>query len=215
MDALLGVLAPSQARGDDREQRGGLGAGVLEVVGQVGVERGAVARREVVALAVDVEDDVAGLDERDLAAARLVHGRVARAAGAGAGGERVAAELGAQAGERRGQDLYRVAVVGRAAAAALTGADDRDGPGLVGAQELAEAQLQAGRNAAGDLQRRARLAALDLAQHRRADAAALGEVAQREVHRLAQRADPRADVDLRLDVAGQRHYERTLSHTRG
>ena len=28
---------------------------------------------------------------------------------------------------------------------------------------------------------------------------ALGEVAQREVHRLAQRADPRADVDLRLD----------------
>ena len=44
----------------------------------------------------------------------------------------------------------------------------------------------------GDRERRAGLAALDLREHRRRDAAALGQVAQREVHRLAQRPDPRA-----------------------
>ena len=52
-------------------------------------------------------------------------------------------------------------------------------PLLVEAQQLGEPQLEAGGDPAGDLQRRARLAALDLAEHRRADAAALGEVAQR------------------------------------
>ena len=87
-------------------------------------------------------------------------------------------------------------------------------PGLVEPQELAEAQLEAGGDPAGDLQRRARLAALDLAEHRRADAGALGEVAQREVHRLAQRAHARADVDLPLHLVEERHYARTLSHTR-
>ena len=53
-------------------------------------------------------------------------------------------------------------------------------------------------------QRRARLAALDLREHRRGHAAALGEVAQREVHRLAQRADARADGD-RQRLGGCRH----------
>ena len=86
----------------------------------------------------------------------------------------------------------------RAAAAALAGAHDGHRAGLVEAQELAEAQLEARGDAAGDLQRRARLAALDLAEHRRADARALGEVAQREVHRLAQRPHARADVDRGL-----------------
>src|SRR5205823_5492573 len=44
---------------------------------------------------------------------------------------------------------------------------------------------------AGDRERGARLAALDLAEHGRADAAALGQIAQREAHRLPERFDPR------------------------
>src|SRR4051794_5670367 len=81
-NSVLGIspLAPSQAGGDDREQRGVLRAGVLEVVRQVGVERDAVAGGQLVALAVDVEDDRTLLDEPDLAAARLVDRRVAGAA---------------------------------------------------------------------------------------------------------------------------------------
>ena len=51
------------------------------MVRQVGVERHGVAGAELVALAVDVEHDRAGLDERDLAAAGLVHRRVAGPAG--------------------------------------------------------------------------------------------------------------------------------------
>ena len=55
-------------------------------------------------------------------------------------------------------------------------------------------QLEAVGDAAGDGERRAGLPTLDLAEHRRADAAALGEVAEAEVHRLAQRADAGPDV---------------------
>ena len=114
----------------------------------------------------------AALDERDLAAAGLVHRRVAGAAGARAGREHVAAELGALAGQRRGEDLDAVARAARAAAAALAGADDRHRAGLVEAQQLADRRSSrpAG-DPAGDGERRARLAALDLAEHRRADAA--------------------------------------------
>ena len=60
---------------------------------------------------------------------------------------------------------------------------------LVEAQELGEREVEAGGDSRRDGERRARLAALDLAQHRGADAASLGEVAQREAHRLAQGAD--------------------------
>src|SRR5215207_5569958 len=87
----LWLSASAKPGGNDRQQRGVAGAGVLEVVGQVGVEGHAVARRQGVLLAVDVEQDVTVLDERDLAAARLVHGGVAGAAGAGARGERMTA----------------------------------------------------------------------------------------------------------------------------
>ncbi len=61
----------------------------------------------------------------------------------------------------------------------------------------------------GDWQRRARLPALDLAQHRGRYAGALGEVAQRQVRRLAQRADAAGRE------AAQRSSSvvRTLSHT--
>ena len=53
-----------------------------------------------------------------------------------------------------------------------------------------------------DGERRACLAALDLGEHRGRDAAALGQVAQREVHGLAQRAHARAYVDLLVELVG-------------
>src|SRR4051794_32931394 len=97
--------APSEARGDDGQQARLVRAGVGEVVRQVGVEGHAVARGEVVALAVDLEDDGAVLNQGDLPAARLVHRRVARQAGARAGGQHVPAQLGALARQRRGEHL--------------------------------------------------------------------------------------------------------------
>src|SRR6266516_1390429 len=96
--------APAQPGGDDGQDGRLAGAGVLEVVRQVGVEGDAVAGGQLVALAVDVEHHGAVLDEGDLAAAGLVHRRVAGAAGLRAGRQRVAAELGALAGQRRGED---------------------------------------------------------------------------------------------------------------
>ncbi len=62
---------------------------------------------QLVALAVDVQDDGAFLDDRDLAAAGLVHRRVAGAAGLRAGVQHVAAELGALARQRRREHLER------------------------------------------------------------------------------------------------------------
>src|SRR5919201_5086595 len=56
-------LAPAQPGGDDGQDGRLAGAGVLEVVGQVGVEGDAVAGGQLVALAVDVEHDGAVLDE--------------------------------------------------------------------------------------------------------------------------------------------------------
>ena len=102
------------------------------------------------------------------------------------GGERVARDLGALAGQRRGEDL--VGVAAGAAAAALAAAHDGDGAVLVEAQQLGEPQLEPGgdarrRPAASGSSRRARPGESIGAR----DAGALGEVAQREVHRLAQR----------------------------
>src|SRR3954468_13124942 len=189
-------------RRTERRARGGrqkpgrlTGSGVLEVMGQAGVEGDAVAGAELVALAVDVEHDGAVLHDGDLAAAGLVHGGIPPGAGLRAGREDVAAELGAQARQRRGDDLDAVPGGPRAAASPLAGADDVHRAGLVEAQQLAEAQLEPGGDAAGDLQRRARLATLDLAEHRGTDARAQRQVAQREVHRLAQGAHARPDVD--------------------
>src|SRR5688572_20326338 len=180
-------------------------------MGQVGVERHAVAHGELVALAVDLEHDAPFGDERALTAARLVHRRVAGAAGRGTGREHVARELGTLARQRRREDLGLVAG-GRIAraGAAVARADDRDRAALVEAQQLRQAQVEAAGDARRDGKRRARLAALDLAEHRRADAAALGEVAQAELHRIAQRADAGPDRWWVLD--GRRHGC-TLSRT--
>ena len=86
-----------------------------------------------------------------------------------------------------------IAVAAAAAGAARGGAADGDVLALVEAQQLRERQLQAGGDLGGDGQGRAGLAALDLREHRRADAGALGQVAQREPHRVAQGADAGAD----------------------
>ena len=89
--------------------------------------------------------------------------------------------------------------------------------GLVEAQQLGEGELEAGGDLRRDGERRAGLAALDLGEHRRADAAALGQVAQREAHRLAQRPDRgRRRRDRRRASAVDRatsHHGRTLSRT--
>ena len=81
----------------------------------------------------------------------------------------------------------------RRARAALARADDDDVAILVEAQQLGQRQVEPGGDLLRDRQRRAGVAALDLGEHRRADAAALGQVAKREVHRLAQALDARAD----------------------
>ena len=104
--------------------------------------------RKLVAAAVDDQRQGAGEDDGGLAAAGLVHRRVRAAAGGGAGLEHVQGDVGALAGQRRGQLLEAVpAALGAAAAA---GAADRDVLALVEAQQLRERQLQAG----GDLRRR-------------------------------------------------------------
>ena len=113
-------------------------------------------------------------------------------------------------GQRRREHL--VGVAARPAAATFAAADDGHHALLVEAQELREPQLQPRRDPAGDLQRRARLAALDLAEHRRRDAGALREIAQREVHRLPQRLHARPD-GRDGGVGSRRHYACTLSRT--
>ena len=86
-------------------------------------------------------------------------------------------------------DLVAVAAAAGPAAQALVRADHGHAIALVQAQQLGQRELQAGGDAPRHRQRRAGLPALDLAQHLSRDAGALGQIAQREVHRLAQRAD--------------------------
>ncbi len=163
----------------------------MKLVGQVGVEGDAVAGLEIVALVVDHQRRLAGEHDGRLAGAGLVQRRVARAAGRGAGPELVQRDVGALAGKRRRELLGPVP--GAGADPALGGAGDDDVTALVEPQELREGQVEPGRDPLGDRQRRAGLAAFDLREHRRRDAAALGQVAQREVHRLAQSPDPSAE----------------------
>jgi hypothetical protein len=146
-----------------------------------------------VALAVDEQGHRSQEHESGLARPGLVQRRVAGAGRGRAGRQRVHRDVRSLAGQRRGQLLGPVAAA--LARAALAGAGDDDVAVLVEAQELRERQVESRRDPPGDRERRAGLAALDLRQHRRADARALGQVAQRQVHRLAQRPDPDADLD--------------------
>ncbi len=101
-------------------------------------------------------------DEGGLAAPGLVDRGVVGGAGGAAGGEDVGGELGALARLGGGEDLEAVAAAAVAPAAALGGADDGDGALLVEAEELGEAEVQAGGDAGGDGERRAGLPSLDL-----------------------------------------------------
>src|SRR4051794_15857587 len=180
------------------------------MVRQVGVERHAVAGRQRGLGAVHVQGHGAPLDDRGLARAGLVAGWVAGTTRAAPRRQRVPRDLGAQAGQRRGEHL--VGMPPGAAAAAVAAAHDRDHALLGQAPELREPQVQPGGDLAGDLQRRARLPALDLRQHRRRHAGPLGELAQREVHRLPKRLHARPDGrDGAID--SRRHYACTLSRT--
>ena len=101
---------------------------VLEMVGQIGVEGDAVALLQVVAAAVDGQRQGAGEDDRGLAAAGLVHRRVAAAAGGGAGLERVQGDVGALPRHRRGQLFEAVAAALVGAAGGGAGDRRRSGP---------------------------------------------------------------------------------------
>src|SRR3954447_5422523 len=103
-------------------------------MGQIGVEGDAVAGGERVFGAVDVQDERALLQKSGLARSGLVARRVALSPGDGAGGERVARDLCAEDGQPQREHL--VGVTARAAAPAVTGADDADRALLVEAQEL-------------------------------------------------------------------------------
>src|ERR1019366_418227 len=167
--------------------------GVLEVVGQVGVECDAIAVPELVALPVADQHQRAVLDQRRLTAAGLMHRRIVGGARGAAWCERVARELSALTWLGGGEDLEAVPAASVSAVLALARTNDRDRPALVEPQKLGEAQREPGGYAPGSRQGGARPAALDLREHRRADAAALGEVAQRQARGLAQRLHPRAD----------------------
>src|SRR5438093_10483844 len=92
--------------------------------------------------------------------------RIVWAARAGTRRELVQRDVGALARDRRGQLLRAVAM--SRADTALAGADDRDLPPLVQAQELREAELEPAGDPRRDRERRTRLIALDLGVHRRA-----------------------------------------------
>ena len=176
--------------------------GVVQMMGKIGVEGGAVAARR------------AGGSRRRRRARRAPSRTttVSRLPGSWIGGS-PAPPVEAPGSSRCRETSARwpgsggvsssICVAGAVAAAARALADDDDVAGLVEAQELREAELEALGDPGGDGQRRAALAALDLRERRGADAGALGEVAQREAHRLAQRLHARADRG-RVDRLGGR-----------
>ena len=140
-------LDPPQAGGDHRHELRLAAAGILEVVRQVGVERDRVAlarararRRRRRAAARPSSDD------RGLAAAGLVDRRVVRAAGGGAGRERVQRDLGALAGQRPASAPRSGGRRARPPSRRSPARTTRDAVALVEAQQLRERQLEARRD---------------------------------------------------------------------
>ena len=187
-------LTASQARGDDRQEGRLRGGGVLEVVGQVGVEGDAVALAQLVG--------AARRRQAGSRRARRARSRGCRARASADRPPRPVAPPGASVWRESSARWPGWAEVKtsklcprrllpprwRSSARTIVTA-----PVLVQAQQLREPQIEARGDPGGDGQRRARLAALDLGEHRRAHAAALGEVAQRQPRGLAQRLHARAD----------------------
>src|SRR5688500_5603418 len=104
---------------------------------EVGVEGHGVAVLELVSGAAVDEADRPSLDDRSLAAARLVHGRVVGAGGRRTRRERVKGHLGAESWERRREHL--VAVRAAATAAPFGRSDHAHALRLVEPKELREA----------------------------------------------------------------------------
>src|SRR5436309_2293984 len=202
------MSAPPQAGTHDREQDRLLGAGVFEVMWKVSVERHAVPGTQLMPVSIAVEDQGSLLHKRGLTAARLMHRRVAWASRDSAGGEGVARELGALTGQRRGEDLVAVTLDARRALPALASQHDGHRPVLIQPQQLRELELEPARDPAGDGQRRTRLSALDLREHRRAYSGALGKVSERELHCLAQSSNPIAE----RAIGGYRPHTRVRYH---
>ena len=129
--------------------------------------------------------------DRGLAAAGLVHRRVAGAAGGGARGERVQRDLGALARQRAAsapRSGGRRAWPPSSRWSARTTVTPSPSSRRSSCERVSSrpAAIFAATASVGR-----RVAPLDLGEHRRRHAAALGEVAQREVHRLAQGLDAR------------------------
>ena len=103
---------------------------------QVCIERDAVAIEQLVSLAVAVKDDRAALDERSLPTPGLMPRGITRAPGDRTGRQRVSRELGALAGQRRGEDLIAVARHDGRSRAAFAGAHDGYRAVLIEAQKL-------------------------------------------------------------------------------
>src|SRR5918996_1714069 len=187
---LLGkwCSAPPESGGHDSVEAGVPGSGVLEVMRDVGVEGHGVALDELVLHAGADEPQRALHHDRGLAAAGLVHRGVVGLAGGAARRQRVQGHLGAQARQRRRQDL--VAVAAGPDVHAVVRAHHGHPVGLVEPEQLRQRQLEPAGDALGHRQRRAGLAALDLGEHRRGHAAAIGEIPKREVHALTEAADP-------------------------
>ena len=121
--------APPQAGGDHGEQLGRLVSVVFEVVGEVGVEGDAVARRAAQWRSPSTTRvGRPGDHDRGLAAPRLVDRRVPGAPGRGAGLEPVAGDVGALSGQRRSQLLDRVAAATALASPAARGRRPRGRP---------------------------------------------------------------------------------------
>ena len=171
---------------------------------EIGVERHGIAALEVVGLAVDLEPHGALEHEAHLAAAGLVH---AIASGnAGAARELVFRDGDTLSGEIRRDERYVVAIA--AGGGPFGRAHDGRRRCLVEAQELREREIEPVRDTAGGGERGRRLAALDLREHRSGDAAARREVAQRQLHPLAQALDTGADDRHLYTIA-----DRCMSHS--
>src|SRR3954447_11252518 len=138
--SVFGMSAPPQAGCDDGDELRWLRGLILEVVWKVRVESDAVARGELVDLAVGDERQCALEDDRRLAGPGLMERWVVRAARRGRRIEGVRGDVGALTRKRRRElaDLMPAAP----ANPPLPRSDDHRMTGLIETQQLRERQLE-------------------------------------------------------------------------